>query len=131
VCAALGTRLGAAIEDSAASAIKGEAAIVIRPERITLQEPGEPIGQGRNVISGIVAQVVYLGNSTQVHVDVGAPSALIVEVANHDGPSSVTHEPGAKVSCVCTHDAVRVLHRSTAVPIADPVAEQIGALSPS
>jgi hypothetical protein len=26
---------------------------------------------------------------------------------------------------------VRVLHRSTAVPIADPVAEPLGALSPS
>jgi spermidine/putrescine transport system ATP-binding protein len=46
----------------------------------------------------------------------------------------VTHEPGAKVSCVCTHDAVRVLHRSSAVPIGDPAgisAEQVGALSPS
>jgi spermidine/putrescine transport system ATP-binding protein len=81
-----------------------------------------------------VEQVVYLGNCTQVHVDVGAPNALIVEVANHAGPGSVTHEPGAKVSCVCTHDAVRVLHRSSAVPIADPAgisAEQVGALSPS
>jgi spermidine/putrescine transport system ATP-binding protein len=66
-----------------------------------------------------------------VHVDVGAPTALIVEVANHEGPGSVTHEPGAKVSCVCAHNAVRVLHRSSAVPFADPVAEQVGALSPS
>jgi spermidine/putrescine transport system ATP-binding protein len=104
---------------------------VIRPERITLQSPGDPIGPGCNVIGGIVSQVVYLGNFTQVHVDVGAPTALIVEVANHEGPGSVTHEPGAKVSCVCAHDAVRVLHRSSAVPIADPVAEQVGALSPS
>ena len=30
-----------------------------------------------------------------------------------------------KVNCVCTHDAVRVLHRSTAMPIVDPVAEQV------
>ena len=89
------------------------------------------MGSGCNVIAGIVSQVVYLGNCTQVHVDVGAPTALIVEVANHAGPGSVTHEPGAKVSCVCTHDAVRVLHRSSAVPIADPVPEQVGALSPS
>jgi spermidine/putrescine transport system ATP-binding protein len=131
VCSALDTQLGAAMENGAASAIKGQAAIVIRPERITLQNPGEPIGQGRNVIGGVVSQVVYLGNCTQVHVDVGAPTALIVEVANHAGPGSVTHEPGAKVSCVCTHDAVRVLHRSSAVPIADPAAEQVGALSPS
>jgi spermidine/putrescine transport system ATP-binding protein len=134
VCSALDTRLGAAIEDGAASVLKGRAAIVIRPERITLQNHGEPIGPGRNAIGGVVSQVVYLGNCTQVHVDVGAPTALIVEVANHAGPGSVTHEPGAKVSCVCTHDAVRLLSRSSAVPIADPAgisAEQLGALSPS
>jgi spermidine/putrescine transport system ATP-binding protein len=131
VCSALDTRLGAAVDESPSP---GAAAIVIRPERITLQSPGEPIGPGCNVIGGTVSQVVYLGNCTQVHVDVGAPAALIVEVPNHAGPGSVTHEPGAKVSCVCTHDAVRVLHRSTAVPIADPAsisAEQVGALSPS
>jgi spermidine/putrescine transport system ATP-binding protein len=128
LCSALDTRLGAAVD---ATTVPGSAAIVIRPERITLQEPGEPIGPGRNVIGGIVSQVVYLGNCTQVHVDVGAPTALVVEVANHAGPGSVAHEPGAKVSCVCTHDAVRVLHRSSAVPIADPVAEQVGALSSS
>jgi spermidine/putrescine transport system ATP-binding protein len=131
VCSALDTRLGAAIEDRAASAIKGQAAIVIRPERITLQDPGEPISHDRNVIGGVVSQVVYLGSTTQVHVDVGAPTALIVEVANHAGPGSVTHEPGAHVSCVCTQDAVRVLHRSSAVPIADPVAEEVVALSSS
>ena len=64
--------------------IPGAAAIVIRPERITLQNPGEPTGPGCNVIGGIVSQVVYLGNCTQVHVDVGAPTALIVEVADHE-----------------------------------------------
>jgi spermidine/putrescine transport system ATP-binding protein len=131
LCAALDTRLGAAVDGSAAP---GAAAIVIRPERITLQDPGEPISHDRNVIGGVVSQVVYLGSTTQVHVDVGAPTALIVEVANHAGPGSVTHQPGAHVSCVCTRDAVRVLSRSPALPIADPAdrdAEQVGALSPS
>ena len=131
VCAALDSRLGAAIDDTVDSAIKGQAAIVIRPERITLQTVGEPVGPGRNVIGGTVSEVVYLGNCTQVHVDVGAPAALIVEVPNHAGPGSVSHAPGAKVNCVCTHDAVRVLQRSAAAPIADPVAEQVGVLSPS
>jgi spermidine/putrescine transport system ATP-binding protein len=129
VCSALDTRLGAAVD---ASAVPGAAAIVIRPERITLQDPGEPIGHDRNVIGGVVSRVVYLGSTTQVHVDVGAPTPLIVEVANHAGPGSVTHEPGAHVSCVCTQDAVRVLHRSSAVPIADPAdiaADQVGALT--
>jgi spermidine/putrescine transport system ATP-binding protein len=130
LCSALDTRLGAAMENATASAIGRQGAIVIRPERIALQHPGESIGPGCNVIGGVVAQVVYLGNFTQVHVDVGAPTTLVVEVANHAGPDSVTHEPGAQVNCVCTHDAVRVLHRSAAVPIADPVTEQV-ALSPS
>jgi spermidine/putrescine transport system ATP-binding protein len=128
VCSALDTRLGAAVEDGAKP---GEAAIVIRPERITVQGADEPVGQGHNAIAGVVSQVVYVGNSTQVHVDVGAPIALIVEVPNHSGPGSVSHQPGERVNCVCTHDAVRVLHRSSAPVISDPVAEDLGALSVS
>jgi spermidine/putrescine transport system ATP-binding protein len=128
VCSAMDTRLGAAVDESTRT---GPAAIVIRPERITLQDAGTPVGQGQNAIGGTVSEVVYLGSSTQVHVDVGAPTKLIVEVPNMSGPTSVTHRPGAAVTCVCTHDAVRVLHRSTAKPITDPVAEDVEALSPS
>jgi spermidine/putrescine transport system ATP-binding protein len=128
VCSALDTRLGAAVDDAART---GPAAIVIRPERIALQDAGSPVSQGHNAIGGTVAEVVYLGSCTQVHVDVGAPSRLIVEVPNMSGPASVTHRPGAAVTCVCTHDAVRVLHRSSAKPISDPVAEETEALSSS
>jgi spermidine/putrescine transport system ATP-binding protein len=128
VCSALDTRLGAAVENGAKP---GDAAIVIRPERITLQSVDEAVPQGHNAIPGVVSQVVFVGNSTQVHVDVGAPAALVVEVPNHSGPGSVSHQPGERVNCVCTHDAVRVLHRSTAAVIADPVAEDLGALSGS
>ena len=129
VCSALDTRLGAAVEDGAAK--PGEAAIVIRPERITVQGADEPVGHGHNAIAGVVSQVVYLGHCTQVHVDVGAPMALIVEVPNHSGPASVSHQPGERVNCVCTHDAVRVLHRSSAPVISDPVAEDLAAVSVS
>jgi spermidine/putrescine transport system ATP-binding protein len=128
------TRLGAVLDSRLAAVVDGAlrtgpAAIVIRPERIALQDAGTPVSNGHNAISGTVSQVVYLGSSTQVHVDVGAPSALIVEVPNTSGPGSVTHQPGAAVTCVCTHDAVRVLHRSTAQPITDPVAESALAVS--
>ena len=78
----------------------GSAAIVIRPERITLQTPDEPVDTGRNVIAGTVAEVVYLGSSTQVHVDVGEPTRLVVEVANHAGPRSVASAPAARCT-VC------------------------------
>jgi spermidine/putrescine transport system ATP-binding protein len=122
VCSALDTRLGAAVQDGATP---GEAAIVIRPERISVQGADDPVGQGHNAIAGVVSQVVYLGHCTQVHVDVGAPIALVVEVPNHSGPGSVSHRPGERVNCVCTHDAVRVLHRSSAQVTTDPVAEDL------
>jgi spermidine/putrescine transport system ATP-binding protein len=121
VCAAFGTRLGAAVDGSTPP---GEAAIVIRPERIVLQNAGDAIAEAHNAIRGTVAEVVYLGSSTQVHVDVGAAAPLVVEVPNTAGPDSVTHRPGAEVDCVCAHDAVRVLYRSTASPVTDPVLEQ-------
>ena len=68
VCAAMSAELHAAIDDDYRP---GPAAIVIRPERITLQQPGESAPEGYNLIGGTVAEVVYLGASTQVHVDVG------------------------------------------------------------
>jgi spermidine/putrescine transport system ATP-binding protein len=126
ICAAIATQLGAVVDHSVP---KGPAAIVIRPERIALQGPDEPVRQGHNAIRGTVAHVVYLGACTQVHVDVGAPTALVVEVPNASGPASVAHSPGAAVTCVCAHDAVRVLHRSEAALSTDPVADE--ALSPS
>jgi spermidine/putrescine transport system ATP-binding protein len=118
MCSAMATRLQAAVDGTATNVQPGPAAIIIRPERITLHGPGDAIGPGSNVIAGTVAEVVYLGSCTQVHVDVGEPTALIVEVPNRSGPHSVTQQPGAPVNCVCTHDAVRVLRRSpvTAVP---------------
>jgi spermidine/putrescine transport system ATP-binding protein len=90
----------------------GRAAIVIRPERITLTGHDEPAPVGHNVISGRVRDIVYLGATTRVHVDVANDLTLTVEVPNHDGPSSVAYPPGAQVQCVCTRDAVRVLVRS-------------------
>ncbi|KMO79347.1 polyamine ABC transporter ATP-binding protein [Mycolicibacterium chubuense] len=124
-CSALGTRLIAPVSDGGPAL--GAAAVVIRPERITLQDSETPAAPGTNAVAGTVTHVVYLGNCTQVHVDVGAASDLVVEVPNRSGPASVTHAPGQRVACVCTHDAVRVLQRSTAVPVVDPVS----ALSPA
>jgi spermidine/putrescine transport system ATP-binding protein len=121
VCSAMSTLLAAAVDNGCTT---GAAAIVIRPERITVQRPDQPVPAGDNVIAGTVAEVVYLGASTQVHVDVGESAALVVDVPNHSGPQSVSYRPGTAVSCVCAPEAVRVLHRSlapaTAVPVADP-----------
>ena len=111
VCTAMSVRLDATVDDVIAP---GPAAIVIRPERITLLAQEEPAPHGVNVIGGTVAEVVYLGASTQVHVDVGETTALVVDVPNQSGPQSAGYRPGMAVRCLCTRDAVRVLHRSPA-----------------
>ncbi|GAY13687.1 ABC transporter ATP-binding protein [Mycobacterium sp. shizuoka-1] len=122
LCSALSTRLGAVVDSSCAP---GAAAIVIRPERIVLQSPDDPVSPGQNAINGTVAQVVYHGASTQVHVDVGEVTALVVDVPNQSGPASVGYAAGMPVTCVCTTDAVRVLARSAATVINDPAAELV------
>jgi spermidine/putrescine transport system ATP-binding protein len=135
LCSTMSTRLRAATPTAEGSTSRGPAAIVIRPERITLQRLDDAVDPQSNVIAGTVSQVVYLGSSTQVHVDVGEPTPLVVEVPNHAGPRSVAHEPGTRVHCVCTRDAVRVLTRSTTPVIDDPVLDTVvtpaNALTPS
>lgn len=110
-CAALNTSLDAVVDVGMS---RGPAAVVIRPERVSLCGPDESPPAGANVVSGTVRDIVYLGASTQVVVDVGAAQGLTVEVANHAGPASVRFRPGAPVRCVCAADAVRVLRRSAA-----------------
>jgi len=111
VCSAMSARLDAVVDNGCAP---GPAAVVIRPERMTVQLPHDPVPADYNAIAGTVAEVVYLGASTQVHVDVGESAALVVDVPNHSGPQSVGYQPGLAVRCVCAPDAVRVLHRSPA-----------------
>ena len=118
LCSAMSVRLGAVVDKFVAP---GPAAIVIRPERITLLQAEDPVPDGYNVVGGTVAEVVYLGASTQVHVDVGETAALLVDVPNHSGPLSVGYRPGMSVRCLCAPDAVRVLHRSPASPPAQAV----------
>ena len=69
VCSAFDARVAAAVDGSVG---QGPAVIVIRPERISLHGRDDRVADDRNVIRGTVAEVVYLGASTQVHVDVGA-----------------------------------------------------------
>ena len=111
VCSAMSARLNAAVDNGCAP---GPAAIVIRPERVTVQLADDPVPSGYNAIGGTVTEIVYLGASTQVHVDVGESSALVVDVPNHSGPQSVGYATGMGVTCVCAPDAVRVLRASPA-----------------
>jgi spermidine/putrescine transport system ATP-binding protein len=110
-CSALDAKIAARIEDDIAP---GAAAVVIRPERIALAADGEPVPDGHNVLRGMVRDIVYRGATTEVHVELPGGATLSVDVANHDGPSSVLHLPGSTVQCVCAPEAVRVLRRSIA-----------------
>src|SRR5512138_464457 len=47
--------------DVAKRATGSEEMFSIRPEKIHLQEPGQPIGVGRCAVSGVIRDVVYLG----------------------------------------------------------------------
>ena len=110
VCAALDTKLAARVDGDVAP---GPAAIIIRPERIALLGADDAGPDGRNAVRGMIRDIVYVGACTQVHVNLPGGVELTVEVANHDGPSSVPYPPGSTVQCVWTPDAVRVLRRST------------------
>jgi putative spermidine/putrescine transport system ATP-binding protein len=54
------------------------AALVVRPERARLLDAGEAPGDGENVLSGRVRQVVYLGAARKVVVDLDASGAATV-----------------------------------------------------
>ena len=94
--------------------LRGAAAIVIRPERVTVAAPDAPVPSGHNSVEGTVTDVVYLGAASQVRVEVAPGSTLVAQVANHDGPRSVSARPGSRVACVFDPDAVQVLRQSTA-----------------
>jgi spermidine/putrescine transport system ATP-binding protein len=49
-----------------------EAALAIRPEKVSLHPRGEPVPPGRNCLHGVVRRRVYLGNSLYYHIDLGA-----------------------------------------------------------
>ena len=77
---------------------------------------------------------VFAGESALCQVDEGESGLryrgyAIEDLANHAGPRSVGFGPGSPVHCVCSQDAVRVLTRSAAVVVDDPVVEPENALS--
>ena len=110
-CSALGRTMHAVCRDAT---LRGAAAIVIRPERITVAAPEAPVPSGHNSVEGTVTDVVYLGAASQVRVEVAPGSTLVAQVANHDGPRSVTAQPGSRVACIFDPDAVQVLRQSSA-----------------
>jgi putative spermidine/putrescine transport system ATP-binding protein len=52
--------------------------LVVRPERVFVCDADKPVGYGINRLRGIVRQIIYVGNSRKLAVDVAGGSAAIV-----------------------------------------------------
>jgi spermidine/putrescine transport system ATP-binding protein len=85
--------------------VTGEVKIVIRPERIELEEHGSASGQNR--IPAMVERVVYAGSEIQVIVRVATGEALQALVQNTGG--GIPYEQGTPVQLHLPVDALRVL----------------------
>jgi len=83
---------------------RGEVKLTIRPERIRL---GPHSHDGPNVIPGMVERTVYLGNATQIIVNL-APGQRIQVVVPNEG-DAVSYQSGAPVSVCLPQEALRVL----------------------
>jgi spermidine/putrescine transport system ATP-binding protein len=85
--------------------VTGEAKIVIRPERIELEEHGSPSGPNR--IPAMVERVVYVGSAIQVIVRAATGEALQALFQNTGG--GIPYEQGTPVQLHLPVDALRVL----------------------
>ena len=82
----------------------GEARIVIRPERVRLEEQG---ASGENRIPGMVERVVYVGSVMQVFVNLAPGQRLQAWVQNTG--NGRPFESGTPVTVYMPRDALRVL----------------------
>ena len=91
---------------------------------IAIGDESSPSPAGHNRVVGVVRDVVYLGATTQVRVDVGPvdgeEAVMLVQIANQAGPRSFKATPGERVACWFSPAAVQVLRRSEA-GLPDPV----------
>ena len=85
--------------------VTGEAKIVIRPERIELEEHGSASGPNR--IPAMVERVVYVGPAIQVIVRSATGEALQAVVQNTGG--GIPYQQGTPVQLHLPVDALRVL----------------------
>jgi spermidine/putrescine transport system ATP-binding protein len=89
---------------------RGDAKIVIRPERVRLEDAGTP---GENRIPGMVERVVYVGSIMQVIVHLAPGQSVQVWVQNQGG-GSLPYQQGSPVAVHLPPDALRVLQDAIA-----------------
>jgi spermidine/putrescine transport system ATP-binding protein len=85
--------------------VTGEAKIVIRPERIELEEHGAPSGQNR--LPGMVERLIFVGSAVQVIVRAATGESLQALVQNTG--KGIPFEQGTPVQLHLPPDALRVL----------------------
>jgi spermidine/putrescine transport system ATP-binding protein len=103
---------------------RGEAKVMIRPERIGI-EPQSSAAGGEERMPGMVERSVFLGGSHEVHVRVLGGELLKATVANDGKPLPFALEPGTAVSVHLPPDGLRVLTPSEpAEADAEATAEQ-------
>jgi putative spermidine/putrescine transport system ATP-binding protein len=86
----------------------------IRPEKIHLQEPGQPIGAGSCAIGGAIRDVIYLGAHTRYQVDLDGGGALVVVQQNlHTTSMDVLAARGRLVQLVWDREHNRLVTPKT------------------
>ena len=69
---------------------------VLRPEKVRVVRPGEPVDPDDAAADGVVAEVVYGGAETRLHVDLDAGTRMIAARPNAEGGRPEV-EPGDRV----------------------------------
>lgn len=90
---------------------RGDVKVVIRPERVRLEESG---ATGENRVPGMVERVVYVGSIMQVILHLASGPTLQAWVQNDGG--GLPYTQGHPVSVHLPADALRVLI-DTSVPV--------------
>ena len=93
--------------------VRGPVKIVIRPERVRLEESG---ASGENRVPGMVERVVYVGSIMQVIVHLAPGQTLQAWVQNQG--EGLPYQQGHPVSVHMPVDALRVLV-DTGAPVPD------------
>jgi putative spermidine/putrescine transport system ATP-binding protein len=101
-----------------AEAITGsEHPFTIRPEKISMRDPDDPVDEGRSTVTGHVREVVYLGAATRYIVALDPGGELVVTQQNLATSSmEALHVQGKAVRLVWDAQLNRPVEESTGAP---------------
>ena len=85
---------------------RGQAKVVIRPERIGVEPAGSP---GPNRLPGLLTNVVYHGSSLQLAIQLASGHAVTAVVPNSGDDTASAWSPGTAVACHLPPAGLRVL----------------------